>query len=185
MNLNSPATPRRAAPGASARRSLRCRPPPRRRRRSRPSSTRRPSRTQSSPSRVEHERGIHARLARHRPLARSIRTYVGRLVVEKKPSGSTPSAGAGDERRVGSAANSGVVKSGGEKVVTIAKVWHGVRERAHCRHAVERALRITPHFRAARTGSRSSVTRSPPPSTPGTARGSTGRPRQLAGVLRP
>jgi hypothetical protein len=40
--------------------------------------------------------------------------YVGRLVVEKKPSGSTPSAGAGTNRASGAAASAGVEKSGCE-----------------------------------------------------------------------
>ena len=37
-----------------------------------------------------------------------MRTYVGRLVVEKKPSGTTPSAGAATNRASGAAASSGV-----------------------------------------------------------------------------
>src|SRR5437899_3544483 len=40
-------------------------------------------------------------------------TYVGRLVVEKKPSGSTPSAGAGSKRASGAPASGGASKSGG------------------------------------------------------------------------
>src|SRR5260370_17649653 len=40
-------------------------------------------------------------------------TYVGRLVVEKKPSGSTPSAGAGAKRASGAPASGGASKLGG------------------------------------------------------------------------
>src|SRR4029079_11007677 len=47
-----------------------------------------------------------------------IRTNVGRFVVEKKPSGRTPSAGAGTNRASGAFANFGWEKSGGGKVVT-------------------------------------------------------------------
>ncbi len=47
---------------------------------------------------------------RHFP---SIFTYVGRFVVEKNPSGSTPSDGAGTNFASGALANSGFVRSGG------------------------------------------------------------------------
>src|SRR6185437_3549754 len=47
-----------------------------------------------------------------------IRTNVGRFVVEKKPSGRTPSAGAASNRASGAPANRGCEKSGGGKVVT-------------------------------------------------------------------
>src|SRR2546425_12708262 len=40
-------------------------------------------------------------------------TYVGRLVVEKKPSGRTPSAGAGAKRASGAPESGGASKSGG------------------------------------------------------------------------
>src|SRR2546430_12273880 len=40
-------------------------------------------------------------------------TYVGRLVVEKKPSGRTPSAGAGSKRASGAPASGGASKLGG------------------------------------------------------------------------
>src|SRR2546428_13220750 len=40
-------------------------------------------------------------------------TYVGRFVVEKKPSGRTPSAGAGSERASGAPESGGASKFGG------------------------------------------------------------------------
>src|SRR5258708_23796578 len=40
-------------------------------------------------------------------------TYVGRLVVEKKPSGRTPSAGAGSKRASGAPLSGGASKLGG------------------------------------------------------------------------
>src|SRR5438309_5459730 len=40
-------------------------------------------------------------------------TYVGRLVVEKNPSGRTPSAGAGSKRASGAPASGGAAKFGG------------------------------------------------------------------------
>ena len=86
---------------ASARRCLACRLPCRRRRRRSPFLRRRPSRTQSAPSRSSTMPAVHARLARREPLRPSSRTNVGRFVVEKKPSGRTPSAGAGREPGVG------------------------------------------------------------------------------------
>jgi hypothetical protein len=42
-----------------------------------------------------------------------IRTYVGRFVVEKNPSGNTPSEGAGTHFASGAFANSGFERSGG------------------------------------------------------------------------
>ena len=54
--------------------------------------------------------------------APSIFTYVGRLVVEKNPSGNTPSAGAGRKRAFGAWANRGELTSGWEKPGT----GHGV-----------------------------------------------------------
>ena len=46
------------------------------------------------------------------------RTNVGRFVVEKKPSGKTPSAGAAVKLASGKLAKAGVEKSGGENVGT-------------------------------------------------------------------
>src|ERR1041385_9255035 len=72
---------------------------------------------------------------RHAP---AVLTYVGRLVVEKKPSGRTPSAGAGSKRASGAPASGGASKSGGRywnrgRVVTgeEAKVRKTSRERRH------------------------------------------------------
>jgi hypothetical protein len=48
-----------------------------------------------------------------------MRTYVGRFVVEKKFSGSTPSAGAGTNRASGALANAGALKSGCLRIVTL------------------------------------------------------------------
>src|SRR6185312_14633209 len=59
---------------------------------------------------------------RHAP---ATRTYVGRFVVEKKFSGSTPSAGAGTNVASGAWASSGAVKSGGVKFGTEGKVARG------------------------------------------------------------
>jgi hypothetical protein len=50
--------------------------------------------------------------------------------VEKKSSGSTPSAGAGTKRASGAAASFGALKSGGEKVGTAPSVgerWVGFK----------------------------------------------------------
>src|SRR5438046_2176494 len=54
-------------------------------------------------------------LAGERPCTR---TKVGRLLVEKKCSGSTPSAGAAANRASGAVVNGGFEKSGPENVVT-------------------------------------------------------------------
>ncbi len=56
-----------------------------------------------------------SRGASHCPFTR---TKVGRFVVEKKPSGRTPSAGAGANRASGKLGNGGWVKSGGGKFDT-------------------------------------------------------------------
>ena len=52
---------------------------------------------------------------RHVPFTR---TYVGRLVVEKNPSGSTPSAGAATNVASGKSGNGALAKSGWGKEVT-------------------------------------------------------------------
>src|SRR6476659_10512802 len=78
---------------------------------------RRPSRVQITPSRSSTRpasmRGSCGAI--HRPFTR---TNVGRFVVEKKPSGRTPSAGAGANRASGKVVNGGWVKSGGGKFDT-------------------------------------------------------------------
>src|SRR5712691_6862601 len=51
--------------------------------------------------------------SRGRDHAPAALTYVGRLVVEKKPSGSTPSAGAGSKRASGAPLSGAASKLGG------------------------------------------------------------------------
>src|SRR4029078_596749 len=82
-----------------------------------PRLSRRPSRTQSVPS-LSSTRPASMRGSRGARQAPSRRTNVGRFVVEKKPSGRTPSGGAGGKGASGASANFDCVKSGGGKVVT-------------------------------------------------------------------
>src|SRR6266705_7022018 len=84
-------------------------------------------------------------------------TYVGRLVVEKNPSGRTPSAGAGSKRASGALEKGGASKLGGRywkrALITDAKVTRAQRPHAtSARHSTA-------------TGSRSTITppRPPPP----------------------
>src|SRR6516164_4693910 len=92
-----------------------------------PFLSRRPSRTDSVPSlsftmpaSIRGSRG-----AIQRPF---MRTNVGRLVVEKNPSGKTPSAGAGANRASGNAAKRGSEKSGGGNVDIYVKSRRDRRE---------------------------------------------------------
>src|SRR5687767_4910053 len=59
----------------------------------------------------------------HSPL--STLTYVGRFVVEKKPSGSTPSAGAGSKRAAGAFAKRGCEKSGARYMRSVGRMERG------------------------------------------------------------
>ena len=56
------------------------------------------------------------------------RTNVGRFVVEKNPSGRTPSAGAGAKRASGKLAKAGWEKSGGENVVLACNLCARLRQ---------------------------------------------------------
>src|SRR5262249_25644941 len=82
--------------------------------------------------------------ATHLPFTR---TYVGRFVVEKKPSGRTPSAGAGTKRASGKPAKAGWEKSGGENVGIGCNLTEGLCERQ--RQVDRRSRRVTPACNAA------------------------------------
>ena len=65
------------------------------------------------------------------------RTYVGRFVVEKKPSGRTPSAGTGTNVASGKPANGVVAKSGCGKEVTLERSLGG---EGHTSHGIDVVL---------------------------------------------
>src|SRR2546427_5847822 len=102
--------------------------------------------------------------------------YVGRLVVEKKPSGSTPSAGAGSKRASGACDSGGASKLGG-RYWNRGRLteWQNYVQRTDLRNVSQLRIvdcglrnRSSPFQSAIRnhssdTGSRSTVTPPPPP----------------------
>src|SRR5262249_30609460 len=87
-----------------------------------------PSSSSTSPPSMRGSRGTI-----HFPFTR---TNVGRLVVEKKPSGRTPSAGAGANLASGYDAKAGPEKSGGGNVVT-SGISPGSPERGNHKRGVQ------------------------------------------------
>src|SRR5207247_2653781 len=71
-------------------------------------------------------------------------TYVGRLVVEKKPSGRTPSAGAGSKRATGAPASGGASKSGAD----IESGGGSQREKGNAERGIRNDFRV-PRFTTA------------------------------------